>query len=94
MSGQVQVKESSATRAGRALVKARWAGSTAEERSAAASYAAKHTRVERRCFCGADSMWRACSRNFPCCRKAGVMVLNIRRGAKKRATPAENSAEA
>lgn len=36
----------------------------------------------RRCFCGADSMWRACSRNFSCCRKAGVMVLKLKQGQR------------
>ena len=32
-----------------------------------------------RCFCGQESMWKAANRYFDCCRKAGVITLNLER---------------
>lgn len=61
------------------LAKKRWADKSAQERSAHASEIASLPRVTKRCFCGAQSMWTAALRNFDCCRKAGVVTLNLER---------------
>ena len=57
----------------------RWDGMTKKEISAHQRKIASLPRVEKRCFCGAESMARAASRYFDCCRRAGVIELNLER---------------
>ena len=71
------MKKNNPSDAARALAQARWSGATPQERTATARHAAKAQRTDKRCFCGASSMWRAANRYFDCCRKAGVVVLNL-----------------
>lgn len=60
------------------MAKKRWAGVSPEERTAHQRAAAQTPRTAKRCFCGASSMLRAAERYFDCCRKAGVIVLNLK----------------
>lgn len=66
----------------RLMAEARWQGTTPEERSALMSAAGKKggrpALTGKRCFCGATTMWRACSRNFDCCRHAGKITLQLK----------------
>ena len=36
-------------------------------------------RTAKRCFCGEESMWTAANRYFDCCRRNGVITLNLER---------------
>ena len=58
---------------------ARWAGLTKKESSKQHRLIAQAERTERRCFCGERSMLNAVGRYFDCCRKAGVIVLDLKR---------------
>jgi hypothetical protein len=69
-------KRSAASRGARAMARARWAHVPPEERSRlmrAAGLKGGRPREEKRCFCGLHTWTRAMSRNFDCCRKAGVL---------------------
>lgn len=67
-----------AKKAIRAGQKARWAKMTPEERSAHNRRIAQMPRTEKRCFCGETSMIDAANRYFDCCRKAGVITLDLK----------------
>jgi len=59
--------------------KARWAGLTEQEVSAQQKRIASLPRTDKRCFCGQESMLKAAGRYFDCCRKAGVIILDLKR---------------
>jgi hypothetical protein len=67
------------TKARRAAGKARWAGMTKQEVSAQQKRNASAPRSELRCFCGERSMWKAANRYFDCCRRNGVITLDLER---------------
>lgn len=73
-------KDKTINLAARMMAEARWKGVTAEERSKVLTRAAKTPRTAKRCFCGATSMINAANRYFDCCRKAGVITLNLKAG--------------
>lgn len=65
--------------AARAMAKARWKGVPAKERTRLMKIYGKlggRPKKEQRCFCGAFTLKRAFSRNFDCCRAAGMLPLN------------------
>lgn len=66
-----------ASNAARLLAQKRWEGTTPEERVEVAKLGGR-PRKEKRCFCGANTMERAASIYFTCCRKAGIMTLHTR----------------
>jgi hypothetical protein len=70
-------KEKTINLAARMMAEARWKGVTDEEPTAYAKRIAQVPRTAKRCFCGASSMWTAANRYFDCCRKAGVIILNL-----------------
>ena len=57
----------------------RWNGMTKKQISAHQRQIAKLPRTERRCFCGYTGMASAASRYFDCCRRAGVIILDLDR---------------
>ena len=59
--------------------RARWGKLTPEERSAHNAKIARLPRSDKRCFCGQESMWVAANRYFDCCRRAGVITLDLKR---------------
>jgi hypothetical protein len=71
------MKKTAINKAATALAKARWEGVSEEERVATARRAASTPRTAKRCFCGQESMWKAANRYFDCCRRAGVITLNL-----------------
>jgi hypothetical protein len=75
---EARVPRNHASRAGRLMAEARWKGTTPEQRSAIMTSIGSRggrPRKSRRCFCGTNTMWRACARNLECCRKAGAVML-------------------
>lgn len=71
-------KEETIKLAARMMADARWKNTTAKERSEHSRRVAQTPRTAKRCFCGASSMLRAAERYFDCCRRAGVVVLNLK----------------
>ena len=57
----------------------RWDGMTKKQISAHQLKIASLPRTQKRCFCGEESMLRAASRYFDCCRRAGIIELNLER---------------
>ncbi|PWT72775.1 MAG: hypothetical protein C5B60_09145 [Chloroflexi bacterium] len=78
-------KEKTINLAARLMAEQRWEGTTEEERREECRRVAQAPRADRRCFCGARSMWSAALRNLDCCRKAGVVVVDLKaaRAARK-----------
>lgn len=67
-----------ASDAARALAEARWANVPREERVRLMTEMGRkggRPKSKRRCFCGEYTMRRAASKNFDCCRRAGVITL-------------------
>ena len=71
-------KDKTINLAARMMAEARWKGSTPKERTEHARRVAQTPRTAKRCFCGSTSMVNAASRYFDCCRKAGVITLNLK----------------
>jgi hypothetical protein len=71
-------KEKTINLAARMMAEARWKGVTPKERQEHNRRAAQTPRTAKRCFCGATSMINAANRYFDCCRKAGVITLNLK----------------
>lgn len=71
-------KEKTINLAARMMAEQRWKGVTPKERQEHQRRAAKTPRTAKRCFCGATSMWNAANRYFDCCRRAGVIILNLK----------------
>jgi hypothetical protein len=63
--------------AARMMAEARWRGVPPEERKEHQRKAARVPRTAKRCFCGATGMTTAAQRYFDCCRRAGVITLNL-----------------
>lgn len=83
-------KEKPINLAARMMAEKRWEGKTPEERTAHAQKAARTPRTAKRCFCGESSMWHAASRYFDCCRRAGVIVLNLEEKRRREKLAKEN----
>ena len=76
-------KEKTINLAARMMAEKRWHGVSPEERREHQRKAARTPRTAKRCFCGATGMITAAQRYFDCCRRAGVITLNLpARGAK------------
>ncbi|HXA24429.1 MAG TPA: hypothetical protein VNW90_19250 [Acetobacteraceae bacterium] len=71
-------KEKTINLAARMMAEQRWKGVTPAERKEHQRRAAQTPRTAKRCFCGASSMQRAADRYFDCCRRAGVITLNLK----------------
>lgn len=72
-------KDKAVSKAARAMAKARWADVPSKERQRLMTEWGKRggrPKSAQRCFCGKVSMPRAVSRNFDCCRAAGVLKLH------------------
>lgn len=83
------MKEKTVNEAASAMARARWQKVSAEERKKSAQRIAKMPRVKQRCFCGATSMINAAHRYFDCCRKAGIITLNLEKKGEKHDEPIE-----
>lgn len=81
-------KEKPINLAARMMAEARWKGVTPAERSESLRRVAQTPRTAKRCFCGATGMITAASRYFDCCRKAGVITLNLKKAAPAPLPPA------
>jgi hypothetical protein len=89
-------KEKTINLAARMMAEARWKGVSPKERGEHQRKAAQTPRTAKRCFCGANSMQRAADRYFDCCRKNGVITLNLQAKpeAKSEAKPGEEPGRA
>jgi hypothetical protein len=70
-------KEKTINLAARMMAEARWKGVPPAERTKIARRAAQAPRKGKRCFCGETSMIDAANRYFICCRRAGVITVNL-----------------
>jgi hypothetical protein len=70
-------KDKTINLAARMMAEARWKGVTPTERKEHQRRAAQTPRTAKRCFCGETSMINAANRYFDCCRKHGVITLNL-----------------
>lgn len=70
-------KEKTINLAARMMAEARWKGVTPKEKLEHQRKSAQTPRKPKRCFCGANTMQRAVDRFFECCRKSGVITLNL-----------------
>lgn len=79
-------KRSAASQGARAMAHARWAGVPKEERKRLmheAGLKGGRPKKENRCPCGGNTMVRAASRNFDCCRKAGWSYKRLLKATAK-----------